>query len=242
MAKVQRDNSRHITEILKDGAWKGRRAFVVGSGPSMRGFQYDLLKDELTIGCNEEFRWTPTIAMCQDVRWIEARKDDAAYRNCKSIKVYCKSHPDYDEGFTLPDWVYLITPTTTRKGRPWGHTLDGGVANAACCGIPALNLADILGADPIYLLGFDCRADDAGRVNGHDRYPPEWQMPVQRNRFGLWIKQFRSYAKDISAHVVNLNYLSALDCFPKAHPGWVKTAEGLFFTPHPAMDGEGMLS
>jgi hypothetical protein len=44
---------RPLTEALKDGAWAERRAFVVGSGPSLRGFDYSLLDGENWIACNE---------------------------------------------------------------------------------------------------------------------------------------------------------------------------------------------
>ena len=39
----------------------------------------------------------------------------------------------------------------------------------------ALNLADLLGAASIFLVGFDMRGDGVRTANWHDDYPDEWK-------------------------------------------------------------------
>ena len=41
-----------LQRLLEDGAWAGRRCFIVGGGPSLKGFDFRRLKGELT---NHEF-------------------------------------------------------------------------------------------------------------------------------------------------------------------------------------------
>lgn len=204
---------RPITDALKDGAWSGRRAFVVGSGPSTRGVDFAReLEGELSIGCNEEFRWNPTIAIGRDVRWLKERLASDEFKACRSLKVYAKPHPHVTEPFAIPDEIHLLGTTTVRKTFAWGTSLAGGVAGASHCGIAALNLADILGADPIYLLGFDCRADENRRTHGHDRYPKEWG--TNPRRFKRWIDDFIWASKRVRAKVYNVP-TSAVECFEK---------------------------
>ena len=35
--------------------WKDEDVFIIGGGDSLRTFNFDVLKDELTIGCNTAF-------------------------------------------------------------------------------------------------------------------------------------------------------------------------------------------
>ena len=46
---------RMFYDVLPDGAWKSQRCFVVGGGPSLRGFDFSKLYGELTIGINRAY-------------------------------------------------------------------------------------------------------------------------------------------------------------------------------------------
>ena len=172
-----------------------------------------LLKGELTIGCNEEYRWNPTVTVSRDARWLKNRLARADYQACTSIRVYAKPHPHITEPFDIPDWVYMAGSTRIRKRVPWGTSLFTGLASQSNCGIGALNLADVLGADPIYLIGFDCKTDDKRRTHGHDRYP--WEWGTNPRRFKRWVEEFIWASKLVRAKVYNLNPQSAIECFEK---------------------------
>lgn len=218
---------RPITDVLKDGAWKGRRAFVVGSGPSLRDFDRSVLRDELSIGCNEEYRWSPTIALCQDPRFfvgdgypgrVAAKDNPQWYAGPCTQPVYFHGHPDSP----MPeanDSILLATSAHTRETPfAWGTSLKGGLYYGANVGMSAINLAELLGADPIYLLGFDAKAD-GDRTHCHDAYPKEWTLDKEVDRryvYGRWIAEFRNIAPKIKSRVINLNPDSAIDAFPKA--------------------------
>lgn len=215
---------RPLTDALKTGMWAGRRAFVVGSGPSLHGFDFGWLKDELTIGCNEEYKWGPTIALVQDVRAFKGDGSRKGYRDMPewyarpgTLPVYFKAHPDR-ENLEAPDEVFEAKSCHTRE-RPfgWGETIEGGLTYGGNCGLAALSLACALHADPIYLLGLDFRCGPVGETHHHDGYPEHWRLAMKELHevFARDIKEFEGHAHNVKGQVFNLNPESALECFPK---------------------------
>ena len=55
---------------LSEGMWKGRRAFIIGGGGSLHGFDFNVLQGELTIGINAGFSLNPTVGFIYDLRLI----------------------------------------------------------------------------------------------------------------------------------------------------------------------------
>lgn len=218
---------RPLEQVLKNGQWKGRRAFVVGSGPSLRGFDRSVLNAEMTIGCNEEYRWGPSISLCQDPRFFAGDgmpgrtpvKDDPAWFRGSSLPVYFHGHHDVPMPEVNHDEICLARTAHSRETPfAWGSSLECGLYYGANVGMTAINLAEILGADPIYLLGFDAKAQGE-RTHCHDAYPKEWTLDKEVDRkhvYGRWIAEFRNIAPKIKPRVVNLNPDSAIDAFPKA--------------------------
>lgn len=202
--------------------------FVVGSGPSRKTFPLQLLRNELTIGCNDEYLWGPTVGLCQDPRIFtgDGSPDRTPLRfnpfwTCGGhVPVYFKGHPDRVD-VEAPDTVYQVTSAHDRE-RPfrWGQSLEEGLYYGANVGMAAINLAEILGSREIYLIGFDASWKDS-RTHHHDRYPDNWRMSNEVDRkvvYGRWIKEFRKIAGLTKAKVVNLNPASGIDAFPKMRP------------------------
>lgn len=216
---------RPITDVLKDRAWEGRRAFVVGSGPSLRGFDFSLLRNELWIGCNEEYRHAPTIALVQDPRLfagdgspeITPYSRNPAWTGGPHIPVYFKGHPDRQD-YEAPDTAFQVNSAHSREAPfRWGQTLEEGLYYGANVGMAAINLAEILGADPIYLLGFDARTDDQ-RTHHHDSYPDSWKLDRAEDRavvYRRWHAAFRKIATMVRSRIINLNPDSGIDAFRK---------------------------
>ena len=211
---------RPLTEALKDGAWAGRRAFVVGSGPSMKGFDYSLLDGENWIACNEEYKYgKPTVALVQDVRLfahggvgLTPLRERPDWTGGPHLPVYFKGHPDREDQ-AAPDTVFQVESAR----RDWSDSLERGLYYGANVGMAAISLADILKADPIYLLGFDARVDDE-RTHHHGGYPQGWGLTDAESRahvYRLWHRTFREIAQVVRARVVNLNVDSGIDAFEK---------------------------
>jgi hypothetical protein len=216
---------RPLTGVLKDGEWDGQRAFVVGSGPSMKGFDYSLLDGERWIACNEEYKQgKPSVALVQDVRLfaqggpgLTPLRDRADWTRGAHLPVYFKGHPDREEQ-TAPDSVFQVKSAHSHlEPFRWGKSLEEGLYYGANVGMAAINLADILGANPIYLLGFDARVDDE-RAHHHRDYPDGWSLADSESRahvYRLWHAKFREIAQMVRARVINLNPESGIDAFEK---------------------------
>lgn len=63
-------NPGYITNILPTGAWKDKTCFILGGGPSLKDFDFNLIKDYPTIGVNKSFIKFPTdIMYAMDIRF-----------------------------------------------------------------------------------------------------------------------------------------------------------------------------
>jgi hypothetical protein len=208
--EVRADN--YLYNVMEDGDWKGRRCFIIGGGSSLKNFNWDLLNGELTIGVNRAFeKHIPNIILSMDSRvwsWIEEGKfgEDAKnrFKNFKGIKVWVSQHALY------PEDIYVVKQDYTPFAKVGSvRGLRTGYNSGYC----ALNLAAALGANPIYLLGFDMiGTGKGGQKWWHDGYPVKQTEEV----YETFIKEFRRFApvlKKSGIRVVNLYKKSALDCF-----------------------------
>ena len=140
--------------------WEGAEVFIIGGGPSLLDFDWSLLKDEKTIGCNMAFRLGEEICdVCVfgDASWYKHFKQDLS-QFTNPVFTNATAVIDKDRGSLA--WINFMErePFGLHKNAlGWnGHT-----------GSVAINLAMLFGASTIYLLGFDMhRTPD--RSNWHD--------------------------------------------------------------------------
>ena len=179
----------------------------MGGGLSIKGFDFGLLLNENTIGCNTPLdKFNPTILLSIDDRfWEEAILDPAVQAH--PAKVF----PQRGRQRVLAADI-LILPLL---GRPsWSMALAEGLGDGDNSGYSALNLAFILGANPIYLLGFDMKGEDGKTVNwyrsifepGDDACYKKWKFHFQ------WLV---ASGKIGHRKIINLNPGSKLDCFER---------------------------
>jgi hypothetical protein len=200
------------TEVLRTGQWAGRPAFVIGGGPSLKGFDYFQLDRFLTLGVNAAFMWRPTVWYSSDRRLVDFHSVGEAWRGWKTIKLV--HYTWQEQGVELPECYYVPLAPPHVPPVLWGESLDEGIAAAGNSGLMALNIADVLGADPIFLLGFDLNDPPEGRLSHwHHLYPDAW-IPS-----GQWcqkaLEEFRRQGALCRARVYNLSPASAIDVFPK---------------------------
>ena len=160
-------------DLLTTGCWQGRPCFVVGGGPSLRGFDFDRLKGSLTIGVNRAFEFfTPTILLAIDARfyrWVyegkygeEALLKIVAYKGIKAgIRISDRHVPGVREIRSLG----VSGPVVP---------IEQGIYHGNNSGYSAVALALALGAGPVYLLGLDFRYDGE-RTHFHDGHPERTQ-------------------------------------------------------------------
>lgn len=215
--------------MLSDGMWRGERVFVVGGGPSLRGFDWERLRGERCIAVNRAYEDLPRavlLSMCLGF-WKE-HGGYVAKERARQVRAFSSPHvsvhvrvgdeklPAFGPSHIVPCCADLSRPNPHLEAC-WGTSLSTGLGCGGNSGFAAVNLADVLGAKTIYLLGFDMRPHPVtGRTcNYHDGYDQPPQDGVVYHRMRLAFDDVRT---DIRARVVNLNCQSALRVFPYENP------------------------
>jgi hypothetical protein len=198
-----------LTDILSDGDWKGGPCFIVGGGPSLKGFDFKRLPEARTLVINRTFEFMPQAAILfsmDSLYYREAcRKPKTDPRRFPGVKVWLDTH-----GF--PYQGVLLVKSRGECGL--SESLGLGLYHGANSGYGAVGLAACLGADPIYLLGFDM---DPTKSLTH--FHSGYIMRTGREKVARYIKNFEALAPLLEArgfHVMNLSLTSGLRCFPKA--------------------------
>lgn len=212
--------NRHFEEVMPGGSWHGHPAFIVGGGPSLRGFDFSRLRGRRSIGVNLAFyAFDPTIIFSMDTRflnWIFNGTYDrgsfpglrAKFEKTAAYKVWLLTY-----SASLAEDIFIVPVHKSYQDGLGSFTLRyrDGIGHGNNSGYAALNLAVILGANPIYLLGFDCnRLPDAS--HWHAGHP----VPQNPKHLDSFIPRFETAAaatKKAGIRVVNLNPASALRCF-----------------------------
>lgn len=187
--------------------WKGEDAFVIGGGPSLQGFDFARLKGKHTIGCNSAFLLGSEVcSLCffSDPLWFETFYNQLCGFGGR-IVTHSEEIPDH-----LP-WVWKME----RREEGLHHDALGFGGNTGC---GAINLALILGARRVFLLGFDCKLGDAKQMNWHEhRCEPANPDPSLFNKFVEGFQRIKDQLfKFPDCEVINLGPNSALDVFPRA--------------------------
>jgi len=185
--------------------WKDEDVFIIGGGASLKNFDFNLLKSKHTIGCNTAFRLG--VEICKicffgDMKWFKKYKDELAnyqgtvITNC--LQLYNSKIP----------WLYYVK----REAKGLHTDKIGWNGNS---GASAINLALLLGAKTVYLLGFDMCLS-GGRANWYENPFDKPNEAIYR----LFLKRFKDVAKDLDVkfpdrQIINITKNSALDMFPK---------------------------
>lgn len=208
--KILYELNRKVGDVFKPDQWKGERCFVIGGGPSVNDFDIKALEGEHTIAVNMAFRLLkPEIVYATDARlwgWVERNEtganDKEEFEACGAIKVWSDLN-----NIPLPEDIVLAPAVA---GGKISTSLNDGVAAGTNSGFGALNLAMLLGAKEIYLIGFDFYG---GRW--HAGYP---EPSDAGNAFHLQCYQeneaeFKEWMKKTGNKIIQLNPESKLNFF-----------------------------
>ena len=215
-----------MPEWMPEKIWKGQEAFIIGGGPSLRDFDWSLLRGKNTIGCNNAFRLGPDI--CKICLFVD-RKFIFSDRKRKREGFY-------KELSKFPNWVVTNDRQLQTCKEPWlkwmprktkGLHYDALGYNKNC-GASAINLALLLGATTIYLLGIDMHLDGEGNPNWHTHLIDKPDSSVYKRMLTL----FNCISDDLpkkfpGCKVFNVNKNSDLNVFPKLDPDifWKERSE-----------------
>lgn len=194
---------RRLSSLMPEGSWSGLRCWIFGGGSSGHRFRWDAIKArDRTIAINDAWMLfreqgrAPTLAFSGDQMFWKTRGGDVEYKAATGHRV-ALAHGK------IPDDV-LTVPTRDDAGH-WAEEFDAGIRWGKNSGVAALNLADVLGADEVYLVGFDLdgRNRDGVALEGLDEMHEGFRQT------------FEAIAGDVRADVFNCNPRSALECFEK---------------------------
>jgi hypothetical protein len=160
----------------------------------------------------------------EDERFIRrfAVEDPAGWDRFAGLKIlHCLDASYADPVRAVDPGVHFIH--RQRVDKYWSESLADGLSYSSNSMVGAINLAAILGASPIYLLGVDC-----GPVRGQRtaNYHTDYLMASGDDCWTTGDHQYLSYASDFEhwvapscktrgIEVVNLNPASHVNCWPK---------------------------
>ena len=214
--------ARQITDKFSSGSWKNKRCFILGGGPILQGFKFIRLENELTIGVNKTFMQFPvTLNYSMDLKFYNlvigkiGQSDQRtnlqeAWKNYRGIKVFL------DPSAGIPDKsIYIVR---RRKDKSLTIDLIKGIYGGNNSGFGAIQLAAALGANPIYLLGYDLKVDKASqKTHWHNGY-----RETVISEFARKLNNFKECFEDnavkmieAGVEVINLTPNSALNHYPK---------------------------
>jgi uncharacterized Rossmann fold enzyme len=198
-------NERRSDPTEIEGILSGQRCFLLGGGPSLKGFDLSRLDNEFTIAVNHSWDFYPKakalvfVAAAYAKLAKDRRKDYkgmifASFR-CREI---LKPQPN----------LYIFPQNNTHPGR----TVGEGLFSGRLSGLVAINVALIMNADEIYLMGYDMNYQNGdhhwyGQVN-------ENQAAYEEANFTRKIKLFDVYAP-YADRIFNCSKDSALYQFKK---------------------------
>lgn len=150
------------------------RVWIVGGGPSLKGFDWDLLHGEVVIGANRAFE-QPNVGITVTIDPLFERlshngdlghESREKWRHYTGLKIYaaCEDEPPRCDNV-------IMAPRVTNKCDDCMPPRIDNLGKASNSGYGALKLAWAMGAKKIYCLGFDMAGVNGLTAWFHDGYP-----------------------------------------------------------------------
>ena len=204
-----------FADKFAEGDWKGRRCFIIGGGPSLKTFDWGKLNGELVIGTNLAFqKCDPAILFSMDNRFLKNMRDkkygEETLERFANYKYGYKVWLDSSQ-HAYPDDMLTIGCIGQHA---WSDALADGIGSGGNSGFCAINIAVLLGASPIYLLGFDGKGNGQGRQAWWHKGHPDIQPERVYQKFDTELVQYAAPgARAAGAQIINLNADSSHTCF-----------------------------
>jgi uncharacterized Rossmann fold enzyme len=205
-----RRESIHRIKAFKD-IHEGKRAFIIGNGPSLKQTDLSKLKNEFTFGMNRiyllfpELGFTTTYFVSINDLVIEQCADEIASLSIPKFIAW-HSHRHFK---TLPnDMMFLYT---TYTGPKFAHNMTRRVWEGATVTNVALQLAFYMGFQQVILIGVDHNFTSKGDANKTVVSTGDDPNHFSANYFG---KGFRWQLPDLDTS--EIGYQKARDAYRKA--------------------------
>ena len=211
--------NNQIVSVFPNDCWKHRRCFIIGGGPSLKGFDFSRLKGELTIGINKAFEYFPDATINYAM--------DSDFYNKLEKGVYDRT-PDerlWDKWMLFKGTRVFLTPMEIKEFGKEVHLvrrnielmftreLNDGIYGGCNSGFGAIMLAATLGAAQIYLLGYDMKTTDT-QSHWHGGYPNRDLVDFNKKltKYKREIQNVLPQLRMLGVEVTNLSTDSELKC------------------------------
>lgn len=180
--------------------WSDDPVYVIGGGPSLRGFDFSCL-DGVLLGCNKAAWAVDTPFMVSlDQHFVRVFRDRIADYVREGGTAYLAVAPNNNDHKPIENAHYLY------RTRNNGLSHDPSRLYGVHTGYAALNLAFLAGAKQIGLLGLDMQYDNDGRSHHHEGY--EWQNKESPRYYDKWSRNFERAAVELrEAGVEVINFI-----------------------------------
>jgi hypothetical protein len=201
-------------------SWPDETCFILAGGPSLRGFDADVLRGHgRVITINDSWRlapWASVFYFC-DEHWWQYQMA----KNLRSISTVPASPVCFHEMIYRGFWV---TSSPAFQGHPQVHylrltgqlgleTAPLGLRHGSNSTYQAMNLAVHYDVRRIVLLGVDMRAIN-GRTHWHDEIRPDGFESVIRDSMLPCFDSLVEPLAKIGVEVINATPESGLKCWP----------------------------
>lgn len=139
----------------------GDKIFILGNGPSLKGFDFEKLRQVPTIGLNvayrywEKIKWYPTYYCCLDTEVIKSHKDAIKeLLTSGKVKKLCVRQTFIDLFPELKNHKDILVYESLCQTSPYFMSTD---QSKITTGSHSIRFGMSLGYKKIYLLGIDCR-------------------------------------------------------------------------------------
>lgn len=180
--------------------WKGDAVFILGGGPSLKGFDASRLRGRgRVIGVNNA--GLDMMPDCDVLFWADSRWLDW---NCHRLRDHVGKYKITRKRTIVPGVKFLRFHQPSEVIAPDSSSVGGW-----CGGSSAIDLARLFGARVVFLLGFDMRP---GNWHNNHLLPP---LPDQhREKFIPTLEALAPQWLREGMKIFNCNERSALRCFP----------------------------
>lgn len=200
---LQRHDNKTISRV--EPIWAGETVYVIGGGPSLANFNWNSLAGKRTIAINKSILSYPSADI---MYWTDSR-----------VYSWYKQDIDKFKGpkYTIRHHVtYPADVKVLRKSNKFGlEESKDALCHGNNSGYAAINLAYLLGAKRIVLLGYDMH-NDGKKGHYHDGYPvPVTGDNIYRDQFIPGFQILADLLKQKKVEVYNASMTSSLKVWPK---------------------------
>lgn len=186
--------------------WKGETCFILGCGPSLRGFDASCLRGKgRVIALNDSFYLAPwaDILYFGDLKWWQSRREAI-------IRIFCGG-----DIYTLDNQIARVKAVHS-TGKDGLEIDPSGVRNGSNSGFASINLAYHFGVKRIVLLGYDMKCDGEW-MHWNKRQEPQKPIKFQQtlNMFNAYFPSLKAPLAHAGVEVINANPDSNLTVWPR---------------------------